>query len=158
MFRPDLIGAVALQTRTQDVTCPELPDEWFAGGEKIITVRQLTGNELAMVQGAEQSRDLRAALAKAIETGSLADVTQSAKEATGQAEVITPVYARKLEAVKFGIVSDPPMDDAQVVELGERFAVTFDRLYLTIQALTGKGAEAEKKPNASTRTKASKQA
>ena len=157
MFRPDKIGAAPLTLRTQEVEVPELPDAWF-DGPKVITVRQLSGNELAMVQGAEQTRDLRAALAEALTTGSLSEITKSAQGAFGRGDAIVPVYARKLETVRLGVVSDPPLDDAQVVELGEKYAVTLDRLYLAISSLTGKGAEAAKKPAPSTQTLESKPA
>ena len=157
MFRSDQIGAAPLVFRTQEVPVPELPDAWF-DGDKVITVRQLSGNELAMVQGAEQSRDLRAALGEAIASGSLPEIVAATRNATGRGDEIVPVYARKLETVRLGVVSDPPLDDSQVVEIGEKYAVTLDRLYLTISALTGKGAEAAKKPAASTPTPASKPA
>jgi len=93
------------------------------------------------------------------ETGTTAEITEAAKAAVGRAPAaIAPVYARKLETVRLGVVCDPPLDDAQVVEIGERYAVTLDRLYHAISALTGKGADAQKKPGASTRTQASKPA
>ena len=159
MFRPDQIGAVPLSARTQDVRVDELPDAWFADGEpKVITVRQLSGNEIAVAQEAAQTRDLRAALAAAIDGGSIADVTDAARAALGRSGAVTPAYARKLETVRLGVVCDPPLDDAQVVEIGEHYAWVLERLYLAISTLTGKGAEATKKPGASTRTKASKTA
>lgn len=158
MFRPDQIGAVPLAVRTQDVACPELPDGWFDVGDtkKVITVRQLTGNEVATAQEAAQTRDLRAAMANAIDGGSLRDVTTTTKAAIGRSDAITPVYARKLETVRLGVVGDPPLDDAQVVEIGERYAWVLERLFLAISTLTGKGAEAAKKPDASTPTRGSK--
>lgn len=159
MLRPDQIGTAPLTLRTQEVAVPELPDAWFSDGEpKVITVRQLSGNELALVQGAEQSRDLRAALAEALTTGSLPEITLATKSMVGRGDAVVPVYAKKLETVRLGVVCDPPLDDSQVVEIGEKYAVTLDRLYLTISALTGKGAEAAKKPAASTPTPESKPA
>ena len=159
MFRPDKIGAVPLSVRTQDVACPELPDGWFADGEpKTITVRQLTGNEIAIAYEAAHTRDLRAALAAAIDGGSIKDVTDAGRAALGRTDAITALYARKLETVRLGVVCDPPLDDAQVVEIGEHYAWVLERLFNAISTLTGKGAEATKKPGASTRTKASKTA
>jgi hypothetical protein len=157
MFCPDKIGAVPLAVRTQDVSVPELPSGWFAdGAAKTITVRQLTGNEVATAQEAAQTRDLRAALASAIEGGSTQEITAAAKAALGRGDAITPAYARKLETVRLGVVCDPPLDDAQVVEIGEHYAWVLERLYLAISTLTGKGADAAKKPAASTPTKGSK--
>jgi hypothetical protein len=154
MLRPDQIGAVPLAVRTQDVAVPELPAAWFAAdAPRVITVRQLTGNEVATAQEAAQTRDLRAALASAIEGGTVADITAAAKAALGRADAITPAYARKLETVRLGVVCDPPLDDAQVVAIGEHYAWVLERLYLAISTLTGKGADAAKKPDASTPTK-----
>lgn len=159
-FRPDRIGTIPLIAATDVVKVPELPDHYFDDGDpKEITVRQIDGNELAMIHESVASRDLRAALADAVMTGNIKAVTAATRAATGQTSAaIMPGYVRKLETVRLGIVCDPPMDNARVAEIGEGYPIVLERLFNAISRLTGKGADAAKKPAPSTPTPASKPA
>ncbi len=157
-FRPDRIGSVPIIAATDSVNVPELPDHYFDPGDpKVINVRQIDGNELAIIHEAVNKRDLRTALADAILSGTNKDITATARAATGHsADAIMPGYVRKLETVRLGIVSDAPIDDAHVAEIGEMYPMVLERLFNAISRLTGIGASAEKKPASSTPTPASK--
>lgn len=153
-FRPERIGATPIALRERDVDARELPDEWFDDPtEKTIRVRQLTGNEVTQVQAAVAARNLRAALAEAIASGSESEIAAAGRAALGSSGEIQPAYVRKLETVRLACV--PPLDDAQAAEVGEKYAIVLERLHDAIWGLVGQGGDPEKKPASSTATPAS---
>jgi hypothetical protein len=152
MFHADAFAAAPLALRTSAVPVPDLA-AWFEG-PAVWRVRGLDANELAKVDQAERRNEAAAALAEALTSGAAAQITEGVREALGRTGAIEDIYARQIEILVLGSV-DPVISHAHAAKLGETFPVVFKGLLNTILTLTGQGAEAPKKPEASTATPAS---
>lgn len=150
-FKADAFTGAQLALRTADVPVPDLA-AWFEG-TPVWRVRGLCANELAKVDQAERRNEAAEALAEALSSGTAADITAGVREVLGRSGAIESVYARQVEILVLGSV-EPAIDHAVAAKLGECFPVPFKQLLNTILTLTGQGADAPKKPDASTETPA----
>lgn len=136
---------------TRAVPVPDLAP-WFGPDDAALwTVRGLNANELAHVESAEQRLGGLKALAEALSDGTAAEISAGVRAVLAPGAEIAPVYARQIDILVSGSV-EPRIAHSTAAKLGECFPVTFKTLVNTILELTGQGAEAPKKPPASTET------
>lgn len=147
MFHADAFASAPLSLRTADVPVPDLA-AWF-DGPAIWQVRGLNANELAKVDQAERRHEAAEALAEALASGTAEQITEGVREVLGRRGTIESVYARQIEILVLGSVQ-PAISHAHAAKLGESFPLVFKTLLNHILTLTGQGAEAAKKPDAST--------
>lgn len=151
MFRADAFASASLSMPESDVDVPDLR-AWFDGDAMPKwRVRGLDANAFAKIELAERRGKVAEALASAIDSGSMAVVTESVRELLGKAGAIEPVYARQVEAIVLGSVN-PAIEHHHAAKLGESYPVVFKTLFNEIMRLTGEGAHAEKKPQGSGKT------
>jgi hypothetical protein len=151
MFNADAFVATPLALRTEEVPVPDLA-AWF-DSPAVWRVRGLDANELAKVDQAERRNEAADALAEALSSGTAAQITEGVREVLGRTGGIESVYARQIEILVLGSV-EPVITHAIAAKLGETFPVVFKILVNAILSLTGQGADAPKKPAASTATPA----
>ena len=151
MFNADAFTSAPLALRTEEVPVPDLAT-WF-DGPATWRVRGLDANDLAKVDQAERRNEAAEALAEALSSGTAAQITEGVREVLGRSGAIESVYARQIEILVLGSV-EPPCTHALAAKLGETFPVPFKQIVNAILSLTGQGADAPKKPAASTETQA----
>ena len=146
-FRADRFLSAQLAPRTAVVAVPDIA-AWFDGPAEWM-VRGLSANELVKVELADRRMKMREAFHDALRSGSADEITAGVRDELGLSGSIEDVYARQVEMVVLGSV-DPVIDHSHAAKLGETYPIIFKELFSKISVLTGLGAEAAKKPEAST--------
>ena len=144
-----------LSQRLETIKVPELRPFFAEGEEPIWTVRGLTANEIFKADGAKMAQSRASALAEAITSGSRDEIIKEVQAALGQSGDVQPETARRLEMLVSGSV-DPVVTIQDSVRLAEHFPTVFIQLTNAILKLSGRGADAKKKPTTSGETPASK--
>jgi hypothetical protein len=142
-IRVEEMLSARLVPRTEDVPVPDLAS--WADGKPTWKVRGLNANELVKVDLANRRNDQKNALLAAFD-GSMSEITDATKAFMGKGATIESEYVRWLKIFELGAV-DPPGSEEVAVFLGENYPVVLKQLINTILALSGKGAEPEKKPS-----------
>ena len=125
--------------RTEDVPVPDLKAFFDKKEKTVITVRGLTGEELARVN--EHVEKYRA-VGKLIEnfvSGKDAEKISAIKESMGITDKVPEDFAKRLQMLVTGSVSPQFVQD-QAVKLARVFPIEFYSLTNTIIRLTGQGS------------------
>lgn len=139
-----------LTPRTEDVTVAALAP-WNDGKAPTVTVRGLTGPELARVrEAAEKLKDIGKIIEAAV-GGTDKERVQATREMWGIADDLTEDYAKRVEMLAIASVS-PAMDRQTCLKLAVAFPVEFYDLTNRITVLTGMGHAVPGKPAPSTET------
>ena len=144
-FDVNRFQSASLEHRQKKVLLPLLKDFFSEGEEPEWTVRGLSGPELGYVRETIRRNKDVGDILDGLASGKSAEKVQAVKELFGLAGKVTDETATWLETVVQGSV-DPKIDMETAVKLCEFYAVHFTTLALTIQSLTGQGADAKKKP------------
>ena len=144
-----------LSQRTETIKVPELGAFFAEGEEPAWTVRALSANEIFKADGAKMAQSRASALAEAITSGSRDEIIKEVQAALGQSGDVQPETARRLEMLVCGSV-DPVVTIQDSVRLAENFPTVFIKLTNVILTLSGRGADAKKKPTTSGAIPASK--
>lgn len=141
MFDAKKFASARFTDRTASVPVPDLAS-WFADDEPAeITVRGLTGEEIAQVREAVETAAAIAAVNGSAGPAAKAAVETIMKLVTGSDKRTPGEYARNLALVRIGA----GLDQSVVVRLATNFPVVFSTLAEKIIELTGLGrAPAEK--------------
>jgi hypothetical protein len=125
--------------RTEDVPVPDLKSFFAEGEPAVITVRSLTGEELA--RAAEHVEKYRA-IGKLIESfvsGKDAEKIAAIKESMGITDKVPEDFAKRLQMLVIGSVN-PKFAQDQAVKLAKNFPIEFYSVTNAIIRLTGQGS------------------
>ena len=139
-----------LEPRTETVPLPVLAP-WFKDEVPAITVRGLTGEELAKVREAAEKNKAAGQMIEAMVGGTDKERIAAIRQAMGVADGVTDDYAKRIEMLVIGAVS-PLLDLNTVLRLATTFPVEFYILTGKITALTGLGHTVPGKRAPSTET------
>lgn len=148
MFDAERFNTATLALREQTVEVPQLAE--FFKGKPEWTVRGLTGEEVALVNEAqERSRNLETLIEAIASGGSGKRVTEGIKEALGLGDEVPADITRRIEMLILGSVQ-PACDREMAIRLSTFFPTVFYELTNTILNLSGEGGDIVGKPPAST--------
>ena len=139
--------AAKFEPRTQAVDVPDLA-MWFPEDTPaVITVRGLTGEELARVNEAAAKNRNMAGIVDALASASAPDKAEAIKEAIGISDSVPDDLAKRIEQLVFGCV-EPKFDQPAAVKFFQVFPVEGYILSNAIMRLTGQGQQpGESKPS-----------
>lgn len=137
--------------RTESVSVPALAAWFDKGSNPEWTLRNISGNEMALAHEALAKSKNVAALAEALLTSNQKDKVEALKQFVGTADDVPGEMAKRLEMLVAGSV-DPEIDMPIAIKLADNFPVEFMMLSNKVIALTGLGASQVKpKPSGKTR-------
>lgn len=112
---------------------------FFGDADPVVTVRQLTGYELARCQEAVQMNRSLATLVAGLVCDSAKEKVDSIRRALGVSDAVPDEIAKRLEMLVIAAV-DPTFDREAAVRLCTHFPVEFYSITTEIIRLTGEGA------------------
>jgi len=129
--------AARYEDRFFDVPVPDLPGDYFGEGEeKIIRVRGLTGEEIALVR---QAAEVNAGIEQAVSQGGSPEANQLmlklVEAILGTDHKVPDAYAVQLAMVRIGA----GVSQQATVRLGRDHPIEFGMLFKKINELTGLG-------------------
>lgn len=139
-----------MEPRTVDITVQALAP-WNDGVAPTVTVRGLTGQELARAVGAAKRDDSVGKLLEAVVGGTEKEQVKALREAMGIESDTPEDYAKRIEMMAIGVVS-PAFPREACVKFAAAFPVEFYELTNEITRLTGLGHTLPGKPAPSTET------
>ena len=138
-FDLDLFMNQKFTSRTEDVQVPDLK-MFFGKKEKpVITVRGLTGEELARVREHVEKYRAIGKLIEGFASGKDAEKIAAIKESMGITDKVPEDFAKRLQMLVTGSVS-PKFAQDQAVKLARVFPIEFYNLTNIIIRLTGMGS------------------
>lgn len=133
----------AFSDRTEEVPVPELAKFFKEGAKPVWTVRQLSAEELAIVNLAVDQNKNTANIMTALTSNMSKVKVEGIKQAMGMSDETAPDdVVRRIAMLTAGSVS-PACPQDLAVKLGNHFASTFFHLTNRIISLTGEGALGE---------------
>jgi hypothetical protein len=140
--------------REATVQVPDLK-QFFDDGEPVFTVRNLTGQELAVVNEAVARNRSRAAIAAGLLSKEQTKQIEAIREVLGIGDSVPDDMAKRLEMMVLGCV-EPQIDQPTAVKLAQHHPIEFYAVTNKITELTGQGSEPGKpKPSSGSRTSSS---
>lgn len=147
-FKLDEFMRTAFKPRQEKVFLPDLA-AWFSGdGAPAWEVRGLTAHELAKCDEIVGSLKMVNSIAQALVVSNDHERVKKLRDALGLGESTPKELAKRIEQFVVASVS-PKIDHAAAVKFATVFPVEFYQLTNKILELTGKGGEAEVKPQPS---------
>lgn len=138
------------EPRTKDILVPALAP-WNNGVAPTVTVRGLTGQELARVREAAEKHRNIGKLLEAMVGGSDKEKVAAMRTALGVGDDLPEDFAKRIEMLTIAAVA-PVLDLEACLKLATSFPVEFYDLTNQITALTGMGHVPPGKPEPSTGT------
>ncbi len=119
------------------------------GDEKVFKVRGLTASEIAMTNEAiTRNLDKAALIDAAASNASNKKKVENIKKAFGLSGDTPADTAKRIETIRLG-ATEPPLEEDEVVKIGEVSPAEFNMIAGEIMKLTVMGAEAKVKPKPS---------
>lgn len=144
-FNVDKFQQTSFTQRKEAVPVKELKPFFDGEGEPIWTVRGLNGEELALIDEAEEKAKNLLAMTTAMVGADQKEKVEALREMVGVSEKTPISLIRRLEILILGSV-EPKVDRQLAVKLAECYPMEFKLLYLTILKLSGKGKVPGKLP------------
>lgn len=138
------------QDRTEDVPVPDLKSWFPEDSPAVITVRGLTGAELARVNEAAARNKNLEGIIEALSSANASDKIEGIKESLGFTGKVPDDLAKRIEQLTAGAV-EPEFTLEQAVRFFEVYPVEAWQVTNKIMELTGKGKlPGESKPSGKT--------
>lgn len=151
-FNVDKFQQTSFTQRKEAVTVAELKPFCDGEGEPLWTVRGLNGEELALVDEAEEKAKNLLAMTEAAVGPDEKKKVEALRELLGVSKDMPVSLIRRLEILILGSV-EPKVDRQLAVKLAECYPMEFRLLFLTILKLSGKGKVPGKLPGSGTTPK-----
>lgn len=145
-----------LVPRTTQVRVPGLKDDWFGpDDDPVFTVRGLSADELAFAQDAFKRNQRALGIATGLASNDIGELSEKVREALSEQPEKHPTVALRQAMIRLGTV-DPVLDETAASKIARGWPIELNLISEAINGLTGRGAEAKKKPQTATPTPASK--
>ncbi|MBN2397103.1 MAG: hypothetical protein JXI32_01880 [Deltaproteobacteria bacterium] len=140
-FDVEKFQATSFVFREEAVPVPKLKDFFGEGEEPVWKVRNLTGEEVFVVNEAKERNDRRNELIEGVAYGQKKERIEAIKEMAGNLPEMAPSeYVRRLEMLTIASV-DPMIQKETAIKLANFSGEIFTHLTNRILVLTGLGKE-----------------